>query len=63
MGHDAVGRRYHGLVAGLCTMHDEDYLGPQGNGDWRGIVMKKEVHDGTYDPQFLSINYLLRQWL
>jgi len=63
LGHDAVGRRFHGLVAGLFTMHDEDYLGPQGNGDWRGIIMKKEVHDGTYDPQFLSVNYLLREWL
>ena len=30
-----------------CYLHDEDYVGPQGNDEWRGIVVCNEVKDGT----------------
>lgn len=53
-----LGRAHHGLVAGACYLHDEDYLGPQGNSYWRGIVVCHEVADGSYDPMFVSLNYL-----
>lgn len=43
--------------------HDEEYMGPQGNHYWRGIVFKHEVTDGRYDPMFVSLDYLLREWL
>ncbi len=58
------GRELHGLVCGSFYMHDEDYLGPQKNRQyWRGVVMCHEVKDGSYDPLFISLGYLLRKYL
>lgn len=52
----------HGLVAGACYLHDEDYKGPQGNAHWRGIVICHEVENGSYDPMFVSLDYLCRRY-
>lgn len=57
-----AGRSQHGLVAGACYLHDEDYKGWQGNAHWRGIVVKHEVRDGSYDPMFVSLDYLCRRY-
>lgn len=57
-----AGKSQHGLVAGSCYLHDEDYKGPQGNAHWRGIVVKHEVRDGSYDPMFVSLDYLCRRY-
>lgn len=55
-------RRHHGLVAGSCYLHDEDYLGPQVTKYWRGIVVCHQVEDGQYDPMFVSLDYLCRKY-
>lgn len=55
-------RRDYGLQAGSFYLHEEDYLGLQGTAYWRGVVMKNEVHDGMYDPMFLSISYLMKRY-
>jgi hypothetical protein len=57
-----AGKSQHGLVAGACYLHDEDYKGPQGNAHWRGIIVKHEVRDGSYDPMFVSLDYLCRRY-
>lgn len=57
-----AGKSQHGLVAGACYLHDEDYKGWQGNAHWRGIVVKHEVRDGSYDPMFVSLDYLCRRY-
>ena len=71
MGHQQVllygiryvaGRSQHGLVAGSAYLHDEDYRGYQGNDHWRGIVVKHEVEDGSYDPMFVSLKYLQKRY-
>jgi hypothetical protein len=51
-------RQQHGIVAGSCYLHFEDFKGYQGNYHWRGIIVKHEVKDGSYDPMFVSLNYL-----
>lgn len=56
------GKSQHGLVAGACYLHSEDYKGPQGNAHWRGIIVKHEVHEGSYDPMFVSLDYLCRRY-
>jgi hypothetical protein len=56
------GTSQHGLVAGACYLHDEDYKGPQGNAHWRGIIVKHQVRDGSYDPMFVSLDYLCRRY-
>lgn len=53
---------HHGLVAGSCYLHDEEYRGPQGNGEWRGIIVKHEVHEGHYDIMTVSLDYLCRRY-
>ena len=52
----------HGLVAGSFYLHNEEYRGPQGTGEWRGLVVKNEVRDGQYDAMFLSMNYLRKRF-
>lgn len=56
------GRRQRGLVAGSCYLHDEDYLGPQGNNVWRGILVKHQVAGGNYDLMEVSLDYLARRY-
>src|SRR4030042_361431 len=46
------------LFAGCCYLHDEDYLGPQGNTVHRQVWMKYEVEEGFYYPHAISLNYL-----
>jgi hypothetical protein len=57
-----AGRSQHALIAGSCTLHPEDYLGPQGNATWNGIIVKNQVEDGSYDPSFVSLDYLCRRY-
>jgi hypothetical protein len=51
-----------GLFAGICYQHDEGYLGPQGNNTKRGIWVLHEVHDGTFDAMFASLDFLKRRY-
>lgn len=53
---------HHGLIAGACYLHDEKYLGPQGNLQWRGVVVCNEVEDGNYDIMTVSLNYLCKRY-
>lgn len=57
-----AGRSQHGLVAGACYLHDEEYKGPQGNAHWRGVVVCHQVERGSYDPMFVSLDYLCRKY-
>jgi hypothetical protein len=58
----ADGRPINGLFAGTCYLHDEPYLGPQGNFQRRQIIVKHEVVRGTYDPMFVSLGFLERKY-
>ena len=50
------------MVWGNCYLHDEDYRGHQANAERRGIMVKHEVVDGTYDPMVVSLDYLCRKY-
>lgn len=58
----ASGANWHGLVAGSCYLHDEDYRGAQGQGHWRGVVILNEVRDGDYCLMPLTLDYLCRKY-
>jgi len=58
-----VGEKMWGLVCGSFYMHEEGYIGPQGNDHFRGIVMLHNVKDGDYNPCIIGMNYLLEQYL
>lgn len=57
-----AGRSQHALICGACYLHDEQYKGPQGNAHWRGVVVKHQVDAGSYDPMFVSLDYLCRKY-
>lgn len=57
-GHRADGTRLTSVIAGSCYEHDEDYMGPQGNKHWRGVLVLHEVRDGEFDLMPVSLTYL-----
>lgn len=52
------GAQQWGLIAGAGYKHSEHYKGVQGNHHWRGIIVKHRVKDGSYDPLFISLDWL-----
>ena len=62
MGNRADGSPITAIIAGSCYEHDEDYLGPQGNKHWRGILMLHEVQDGMFDLMPVSLKYLKNKY-
>ncbi len=57
-----TGKPQWGIVAGSFYEHDEDYKGYQGNHHWRGFLVLNEVEDGSFDPMFVSLDYLNRKY-
>ena len=62
MGHRADGSPISSIIAGSCYEHDEDYMGPQGNKHWRGILVLHDVHDGQFDLMPVSLKYLKEKY-
>lgn len=58
----ADGSQITGLFVGCCYLHDEDYLGSQGNKYWRGIWMLHEVNNGSFDECPISLNFLRKKY-
>lgn len=54
----ASGVQQWGLVCGAAYVHEEHYKGKQGNHHWRGVVVKHRVKGGSYDPLFVSLEWL-----
>jgi hypothetical protein len=50
------------MFAGICYLHSEKYLGPQGNDTRRQIVMLHEVENGKFDPMFVSLRFLKKRY-
>lgn len=61
-GSRADGKRLTSIIAGSCYEHDEDYMGPQGNKHWRGLLVLNDVHDGEFDLMPVSLAYLQRKY-
>ena len=51
-----------GGVAGACYLHDETYMGVQGNCHWRGIIQLNDIMDGGADILELSCRYLVQNY-
>lgn len=52
------GQQQWGVIAGAAYPHDEAYKGYQGNHHWRGVIYLHRVIDGSFDPMFISLDYL-----
>lgn len=53
---NASGRHIRGLVAGCYVDYRPDYAGAANDLWWRGVVFKKDVEDGQYEPNFISLD-------
>jgi hypothetical protein len=60
--YKADGKRITAIIAGSCYEHNEDYLGPQGNNHWRGLVVLHDVNDGEFDEMYVSLKYLEQKY-
>lgn len=58
----ADGKRLTSVIAGSCYEHDEDYMGPQGNKHWRGILVLNDVNQGEFDLMPVSLKYLREKY-
>lgn len=58
----ADGKRITSIIAGSCYEHNEDYLGPQGNVHWRGILVLHDVSDGEFDEMYVNLDYLRNKY-
>lgn len=58
----ADGKQITAIIAGSCYEHDEDYMGPQGNNHFRGIVMLHEVSEGEFSEMFVSLAFLKKRY-
>lgn len=58
----ADGKMLTGLFAGCCYLHDEEYLGPQGNNYFRGVHMLYDVHDGEFHTHSITLDYLINRY-
>lgn len=59
---DTQGKKIMGLVAGVYQDYDSDWAGHVNDLWWRGCVILHNVDNGTYDPQFVSIEQLEREY-
>jgi hypothetical protein len=56
------GKTLHGIVVGSCYLGREDYRGPQGANEWRGVAVLQDVDDGDFEPMFLTLRWLCREY-
>jgi hypothetical protein len=61
-GNRADGSMLISIICGSCYEHEEDYMGPQGNKHWRGFLVLHDVHDGIFDPMFVSLRYINKRF-
>jgi hypothetical protein len=57
-----AGRKIQGLVAGCFQDYDADWAGEANHLWWRGVVIARNVENGNYDPQFISLDNLRKEY-
>lgn len=61
--HTAIGgKKIQGMVAGCYQDYDADWAGEANKLWWRGVIVKRNIEDGNYDPQFISIDALKKEY-
>lgn len=58
----AKGNHIMGLLAGCYVDYFADYAGEANNLWWKGIVIKRQVDNGQYDIEFVSLNEIKRAY-
>ena len=58
----ASGRRVMGLVCGVYQDYDSPWAGERNRLWWRGVIIKRDVENGSYDPQWVSLEALRAEY-
>jgi hypothetical protein len=58
-GKRADGTDMTAIISGSCYLHDEEYLGKQGNQHWRGLWLLHNVKDGSFDECAVPLHYII----
>lgn len=56
------GTKRQGLVAGCYFDYNSDWAGAANNLYWRGVVVKRNVENGMYDPEWISMDQLKKEY-
>lgn len=59
---DIHGKRIMALNAGVYQDYESPWAGEVNQLWWKGVVVKRNVHKGNYDPQFISIETLKKEY-
>lgn len=59
---DTFGNKVMGLVAGVGIDYTADWAGHANDLWWKGVIFKRHVEDGVYDPQFISMEALKKEY-
>lgn len=51
-----------GIIAGSAYLHVEEYLSPQGQGHWAGVLELNEAADGWADTCVVSLEFLCHRY-
>jgi hypothetical protein len=62
MRTDVNGRRMQGLVVGVYQDYVSEWAGEANRMWWSGVVVKRNVEDGHYDPQWISLEALEKEY-
>lgn len=56
------GQKLMGLVAGCAQDYRAPWAGSSNDLWWSGVIVKRNVCDGVYDPQFISLDALRKEY-
>lgn len=56
------GRRIHASIVGCYQDYDSDWAGESNRLWWRGVLVKRNVENGMYDSQWISIDALRKEY-
>lgn len=59
---EATGKKIHGLLAGVYQDYFSDYAGDANNMWWKGVIFKRDVNNGQYDPEWISLDRIKREY-
>ena len=57
-----TGRKIMSMVAGCAFDYSSDWAGNANRFYWRGVIILHDVENGTYDPEFISLERLRRTY-
>ena len=59
---NAAGRNIHGMVVGCYQDYHADWAGEANELWWRGVIVKRAVKNGEYDPEWVSLKSIKEKY-